>query len=136
MTSTAGTRERGAHLPLLLRGEQVEEPIDRLGGVDRVHRGDDQMPGFRRLDGGQGRLGVADLADEHDIWILADDVAERVRIRLGVEADLALLDDREVVLVDNFDGVLDGHDVRAPGPVDVADDRGDRGGLARPRGTG
>ncbi len=62
--------------------------------------------------------------------------AQRVAVAVRVDADLALLDDRQHVVVHDLDGILDGDDVRAAGAVDVADHRGDRRGLAgarRPR---
>jgi hypothetical protein len=95
-----------------------------------VHRRDHEVTGLRRLDRRQGGLGVADLADEDHVGVLPYDVPQGRRVRIRVEADLALLDDRPFVVVDNLDGVLDRHDVRAPRPVDVADHRRDRRRLA------
>ena len=45
--------------------------------------------------------------------------------------DLALVDDRPVVGVEELDRVLDGHDVQRLGPVDDVDQRRQRGRLAR-----
>ena len=73
------------------------------------------MARLRRLDRGEGRFGVADLADEDHVRVLADDVSKRRRVRVGVDPDLPLLDDRELVVVDDLDRVLDGDDVRRGG---------------------
>ena len=55
---------------------------------------------------------VAHLADQDDVGILAQRAAQRVRERLRVDRDLALVDDRVVVAVQVLDRVLDRHDVR------------------------
>ena len=105
--------EHGADL-LLLRGrEELDHPADGLGGVDRVERREDEVA---RLGGLQGRLrglGVAELADQDHVRVLAEHPAERLREALGVEADLALVDDRAPVLVEDLDRVLDRDDVLA-----------------------
>ena len=46
--------ERGPDLALLLRREQVEQAVDRLGRVDRVHRRDHEVSGLGRLDRREG----------------------------------------------------------------------------------
>ena len=61
---------------------------------------------------GLDRLEVAHLADQDDVGILAQRAAQRVRERLRVDRDLALVDDRLVVAVQVLDRVLDRHDVR------------------------
>ena len=43
---------------------------DRVGGVQRREH---EVAGERRLDGDAGGLGVADLADEDDVGVLAQD---------------------------------------------------------------
>ncbi len=56
---------------------------------------------------------------------------------LGVSvADLALVDDRPLVGVEDLDGVLDGHDVALAVGVHVVDHRRERRRLARARETG
>ena len=56
--------------------------------------------------------------------------------RVGVVADLALVDERHLVAVHELDRVLDGDDVALAGLVDDVDERGERGGLARAGGAG
>ena len=55
---------------------------------------------------------------------------------LGVDADLALVDHRELVVVEDLDRVLDRDDVDLAVVVDVVDHAGERRGLARPGRTG
>ena len=71
------------------------------------------MAGLRRLDRGQGRVGIADLADEDHVRVLPDDMLERGLVRTGVDPDLALLDDRELVVMHDLDRILDRHDMGA-----------------------
>ena len=71
------------------------------------------MAGLGREQRDLGGLEVAHLADEDDVGILAQGGAQRPREAVGVEADLALVDDAAPVLVHELDGVLDGDDVDA-----------------------
>ena len=94
-------------------GEDVDDPVDGLGGVLRVQGGEDQVAG---LGGGQrhgDRLEVTHLADQDDVRVLAQHVLERVGERVRVLADLALVDQALLVPVQELDRVLDGHDVVA-----------------------
>jgi hypothetical protein len=65
---------------------------------------------------------------------LAHRAAQRARVGLRVEADLALVDDRLLVRVQELDRILDGDDVRGV-LVAVVDHRGQRGRLARAGGA-
>ena len=60
------------------------------------------------------RLEVAHLADEDDVGVLAEDRAERVRERVRVGVQLALVDDAALVGVEELDRVLDRDDVLGP----------------------
>ena len=85
--------EDRAHLRLLDRREELDQPADRLGRVDRVHRREHEVPGLGRLQRRLGRLAVAQLADQDHVGVLAERAAERLVERGGVEPDLALVDD-------------------------------------------
>ena len=125
-----------ADLLLLVEREEVDDAVDGLGGVDGVQGAEHEVP---RLGGGErrgDRLGVAHLADEDVVGVLAKHVLESRHVAVGVEADLTLVDDRLLVFVQDFDGVLDRDDVPAHGVVDVVDHRRQRGGLARTGGAG
>ena len=68
------------------------------------------------LGGGQrgvDRLLVAHLADQDHVRVLAQDAAQRALERRGVLADLALVDERALVAVQELDRVLDRDDVLA-----------------------
>ena len=128
--------ELGAHLLLLVRREDVDDAVDGLGGVLRVQGGEDEVTG---LGGGQGdrdRLEVAHLTDEDDVGVLAQHVLEGVRERLGVLADLALVDQASLVAVQELDRVLDRHDVVVAAAVGQVDQRRERRRLARTGRTG
>jgi hypothetical protein len=60
------------------------------------------------------RLLVAHLADEDDVRVLAQDAAQRALERVRVLPDLALVDDRRLVAVQELDRVLDRDDVLGP----------------------
>ena len=129
-------RERDADLLLLVRREEVDDAVDRLGRVDGVQRRQDEVAG---LGGGQGRadgLDVTHLADEDDVGVLAHRGTQRDREVGGVLTDLALGHDRLLVLVQDLDRVLDGDDVDLAQRVDEVDHRRQRRRLARAGGPG
>ena len=150
ITSTAGIRpprRRGSNrwlttprrtparmetdLRLLLRREELDHAPDRLGGVERVQRREDEMARLRGLQRDLSRLGVAELADQDDVGVLPEHAPERLPEALGVEADLALVDDALLVVVEHLDRILDGHDVLAARAVDLVEHRRERRGLPR-----
>jgi len=49
----------------------VEKAGDRVGGIIGVQRGENQVPGERRLNRYLRRLLIADFADEDDVGVLA-----------------------------------------------------------------
>ena len=89
------------------------------------------MTRLGRLDRGARRLLVAQLADQDDVGVLAQHAPERLGVRLGVEPDLALVDDAAPVVVDDLDRILDGDDVLLARAVDPVDHRRERRRLAR-----
>ena len=72
---------------------------------------------------------VAQLADEDDVGVLAQDVLQGRGEGFRVLADLALVDDAFLVAVHVLDGIFDCHYMRAAVLVDKVDHAGDRGGL-------
>ena len=89
------------------------------------------MAGLRSLQRSLRGLGVAELADQDHVRVLAQRAPERLHEVGGVETDLALVDDARVVAVQNLDRVFDRDDVLLSRPVDVIDDRGERRRLSR-----
>jgi hypothetical protein len=104
-------------------------------GVVGVQRGQAQVAGLGVGEGGGHGLAVADLADQDAVGGLAHGVAQGVVPVDGVGADLALVDDRHLVLEQIFDRVFDGQDVARAVLVAVVQHRGDGGGLARAGGA-
>ena len=101
-------------LLLLVRGEHVDDAVDRLRRVLGVQRREHEVAGLRRGQRGRDRLEVAHLTDEDDVGVLAQHVLQRVGERVRVLPHLALVDERALVRVQELDRVLDRHDVHAP----------------------
>ena len=122
--------DRADHF-LLLGREELDDASARLGRVDGVERRENQVARLGGLQSDLRRLGVAELADEDHVGVLAQRAPQRLAERRGVEPDLALADDAALLLVDDLDRILDRQDVVAPRAVDVVDHRGERCRLAR-----
>ena len=87
-----------------------------------------RLGGLKR---GLGGLGVAQLADQDRVRILAEHAAQRLREVGGVEPDLTLVDDAVAVGMEDLDRVLDRDDVLVARAVDVVEHRRERRRLAR-----
>ena len=107
-----------------------------LDGVDGVQRGEHQVPRLRGRQRDLDRLAVAHLADEDHLRRLAQGRAQREREGRRVAVQLALVDGRLLVEVQELDRVLDREDVVGARLVDQVDDRGERRRLARAGRTG
>ena len=120
-----------ARICLLGRRVDVDDPVDgllrRAGVQGREHQVTGLGGGQRHRDG----LQVAHLADQDDVRVLPQHVPQGVGEGLGVLAHLALVDDAALVLEEELDRVLDGHDVAVAGAVGEVHHRGERGRLAR-----
>ena len=128
-------RELRPHLRLLARGEGVDDPVHRLDGAVRVEGREREVARLGDPERRLHRLEVAHLADEDDVGVLSEDGPERVRERVRVGVELALVDDAALVGVEELDRVLDRDDVEGPLAVDLVDHRRERRRLARARGT-
>ena len=122
-----------ARLTLTAVGKRVDEPVDRLIGGVGVRRRKGQVARLRDAEGRLDGLEVPELADEHDIGILAEGGAQGGREAGRIVVDLALIDERTLVSMDVFDRIFDGEDVRVPLGVDPVDQGRQRGALSRPR---
>ena len=96
-----------------------------------MQRGQHEVAGLRGGERGADGLGVAHLADEDDVGVLAQDVLERARKAARVGADLALVDGREDAPVRVLNRILDGDAPARSHVVDAVDDARQRRGLAR-----
>ena len=126
-----GDRELRPHLALLLGREDVDDPVDGLRGRLGVQGGEDEVAGLGRGQRGGDRLQVAHLADQDHVGVLAQGGAQAEGEVGRVGADLALVDDRAFVLVQELDRVLDRQDVVLVLAVDHVDHRRQGRRLAR-----
>src|SRR5439155_19121914 len=98
--------EARSHGLLVTRFEGADDAIDRLGGVDGVERGEDEVTGFRRgqryLDG----FAIAHLADQDDLRRLAQRRPQRRREGRRVAVQLPLVHRRLLVLVQKLDWIF------------------------------
>ena len=69
------------------------------------------MPGAGHVECGLHRFAIADLADLDDVRRRPDSALQRASVRLGIQPNLALVDDRLLVGMQKFDRVLDRDDV-------------------------
>ena len=109
-------RQLHAHLLLLVGREDVDDAVDGLRRVLGVQGGEHEVAGLGRGQRGRDRLEVAHLADEDHVGVLAQGGLEAEREALRVGAELALVDDAALVLVQELDRVLDRQDVLVPRP--------------------
>src|SRR5215213_2723169 len=122
-----GVCELRADLVLLVRREDVYDPVDGLRGILGVQRAEDEMPSLRRSHSERDGLEVTHLAYEYHVGVLPQDMLESLGEALGVLVDLALVDDALLVLVQELYGILHAHDALVPGAVDLVDHGGEGG---------
>ena len=96
-----------------------------------MNRSEYEVTGFSGADRGFERFVVTHLADQHHVRILSHQCAQGFVEVNAVDADLALIDGRLVVLEDVLDRIFDRHDVNALAFIDVLQHRRDGGRLAR-----
>jgi hypothetical protein len=121
---------------VLVWREEVDDPVDGLGRVNRVHGGKHEVAGLGGRQRRADRLLVAHLPDQDHVGVLAQDASQRALERVRVHADLALVDHRTLVRVNELDRVLDRDDVPRSRLVDVIDHRRERRRLTRAGRTG
>jgi hypothetical protein len=120
-----------ANLVLLMRREDRDNTINRFGRIQRVQRREHEMARLGRDQRGLDRVHVAHFADQNHVGVLTQGRAKTGRVLRRIEADLALCDHREAVVVHEFDRVLDRDDVQCARAVDEIHHRGERRALAR-----
>ena len=104
-------REHRAGLLLLVRREEVDDAVDRLGGVDGVERREHEVAGLGRGQRGADRLLVAHLADQDHVRVLAQHAAQRAAKEAVSSPTSRWLMMRALVAVEELDRVLDRDDV-------------------------
>ena len=95
-----------------------------------------QVARFRDAQRGFDRLEVAHFADEDDVGVFTQCGAQRVAEALGVAVHLALIDQTALVLVHEFDRVLDRENVIVALLVDLVEHRRERRRLTGSRRPG
>ena len=96
-----------------------------------MNRAEHEVAGFGGVDGRLERIAVAHFAHQDHVRVFPDRVLQRRVPVDDVEADLALVDDRLLVLEHELDRVFDREDVQGLTLVEVVEHGGDRRGLAR-----
>src|SRR5919204_3994625 len=92
---------------VLLRGrEHVDDAVNGLRCVLRVQGGEHEVAGLRGGQRGGDRLEVAHLAHEDHVRVLAQGGFQAECEGLGVRAQLALVHDAVLVMVEELDRVL------------------------------
>ena len=119
-----------AQLLFFAEREETENTVDRLAGIDRVQRAQNEVAGFRGhqrdFDGGA----VAHFADENDFRRLAQRGAQAVRIIVKIVSEFALVEGGLARRMHELDRILQRDDVHRLRFVDLVEDRGQGGRLA------
>src|SRR5918993_5868234 len=92
-----GVCELRTDLVLLVRWEDVYDPIDGLRGILGVQRPEDEVPGLCRRYGERDGLEVTHLPYEYHVGVLPQHVLESLGEALGILVDLALVDNALLV---------------------------------------
>jgi hypothetical protein len=100
-------RELHSHLLLLMRREHVNDPVHGLSGRLRMEGRKHQVAGLGGSQRGRDRLQVSHLPDQDHVRVLAQRALEGRREVDRVGADLALVEDALLVLMEELDRVLD-----------------------------
>ncbi len=120
--------------------EQAEQPAQPRDRIARVHFGQDEAAGHRRIERGRGGRGVGDAAEQDHVRTLRARPGAAAREALAVRPDLAMPDERArgflVDLVHELDRRLDRDDVGITRAAEVFHARGERRRLARSRAAG
>jgi hypothetical protein len=95
-----------------------------------MQRPQDQMPCLGQGDGQLNRFQVTHLANQDDVRRLPEHATQGLRKRMGIAADLALVDDTLPVRVHVLNRILDRNHVYGTRTIDMVDHRGQCRGLA------
>src|SRR5262249_12416225 len=95
----------------LVRGEDIDDTVDRRRGRVCMQRGKGQVTGLRNSKRGLSRLEIAHFSDQHHVGILTKGGAKRVCKRMCVGVYFALIYDAAFMRVKILDGIFDGDDV-------------------------
>ena len=127
-----GPGQLGQKQPVLGRRKHGDDPLDGLGRVGAVDGREDLMPGVRGVQRNPQRLDVPQLANENDVGILTQRLAQRPLEGGRVGAHLELRHHRFPVRVHVLDRIFNGNDLVPVGSVDQIDHRGQRRAFSAP----
>ncbi len=123
-------------LPLLVRREHVDNPVDGVGTADGVQRGENQVSGFgsghRYLYG----FIISHFSKQNHIRALAQGSPQSRNIAVGIGADLPLADNALFMLVQIFQRVFQRDNMFLEISVDIVNHTGQRRGLSASGGAG
>ena len=122
--------EVGKNLVAGLLREEAHDALQRVAGAGGVQRGQAQVAGFGVVQGMLHGVEVANFAKHDHVRRLAQYVAQGVGEAVSVEADFALVDHRALVVVQEFNWVLDTEDVAVLVAIAVIEHRRQGGRLA------
>jgi hypothetical protein len=91
--------------------EDVDDPVDGLGGTRGMQGGKYQVAGFRTGERQADGFEVAHLADQNHVRVFAQSRAQGILERQGVRTDFALVDQAFLRLVNKLDRIFDGENV-------------------------
>lgn len=128
--------QRAADCGMHATREQVQDTADGAWGRGSVDGSEDQVAGFRGLDGRFKRFAVTHFTDEHDVGVFTDGMFHADIEVFDIHSDFALVDDTLVVGEREFDWVFEGEDVFMVSVVDPVEHRSDGGAFAGARDAG
>ena len=126
----------GSDLVLRLLREDIDDTVDGAGGAVGVQRAEHHVTGFSGLDGGMDGLEVTHFAHQDHIRVHAQRAADAFLEAADIDADLALVEQAFLVLVEVLDGVFQRDDMLVVVVVDEVEHAGQRGGFSRAGGAG
>ncbi len=129
--SPQGFGQHGANHVLLRAGEDVDDTVYGLGRRRGVQGAEHQVTGFGRGHGKSDGLEVPHLAHQNDVRVFTQGRTQGGAETLGIAVHFPLVDQTALVLVHEFDGILDGKDVVMEVLIDVVDHGRQGGGFAR-----
>ncbi len=125
-------RQSRSNTALTFRRKRRHNALEGLGSSRGVHRAEDKMTRFRRVQSEPHGGRFPHLAHHQHVRILAQSVQQRLLEGRGVPAHLALADEGTTRPERVLDRTLNGDNVPGLGQVDLLDQRGQSRRLAAP----
>ena len=99
-------------LCVLLLGKHIDDAVECFGSIVGVQRTKDEVTGTGHIDRRLHRFAIANLTDLQHVRRRTHRALQRTTIRFRVQSHFALVDDRLLVGMQEFDRILDSNDVR------------------------